>query len=98
MFKKTKKSYKSPYVSTHIWRKTFLIYDNMIHRSKEDFIFNRSSTILPIFKGLKLNIHQGKSFHKRLIHRWAVGFKLGELTWTRKLALYKAKQLRKKKK
>ena len=98
MFLYTKKSYKAPYVAPNTWRELFLIYDNPIHLSKEKVILDRSSTIPPVYAGLKLKIYRGNKFQSKLINRWMVGYKFGELTWTRKIALYKAKQLRKKKK
>ena len=45
-----------------------------------------------------VKIYSGKSWHRRNINKWMIGFKFGEFTWNRKLALYKAKQLKKKKK
>lgn len=98
MFLYTKKSYKAPYIAPNTWRELFLIYDNPIHLSKEKVILDRSSTIPPAYAGLKLKIYRGNRFQSKLINRWMVGYKFGELTWTRKIALYKAKQLRKKKK
>jgi len=61
-------------------------------------IYLRSSIIPNIFVGYSVEIYSGKIWHNRLITKWSVGFKFGELTWNRKLALYKAKQLKKKKK
>ena len=56
-------------------------------------------SVIPIaFLGVKVSIYNGYSLKKKVINRWVVGFKFGELTWNRKLALYKAKQLKKKKK
>ena len=46
----------------------------------------------------RLRIYNGKSYVSKYFSKYAVGFKLGEFTWNRKIALYKAKQLRKKKK
>jgi ribosomal protein S19 len=51
-----------------------------------------------MFIGSKVKIYAGMRFHSRIVNRWMVGYKFGEFSWTRKLALYKAKQLKKKKK
>lgn len=61
-------------------------------------MFTRSSVIPRSFKNLLVKVYSGKKWHARVINKWNVGFKFGELTWNRKLALYKAKQLKKKKK
>jgi ribosomal protein S19 len=70
----------------------------MVFKFNEKKIFNRSSVIPISFKNLFVKIHAGKKWYNRFITKWSVGFKFGELTWNRKLALYKAKQLKKKKK
>lgn len=92
------KSYKVNYFASATWRKIFLIKDNELHQAKEKYVTDRSSTIPSLFKGTKVKIYTGNVFHTRLLTKWVVGFKFGELTWNRKLALYKAKQLKKKKK
>jgi ribosomal protein S19 len=61
-------------------------------------MFNRSSVIPNAFVNLPVWIYSGKRWHIRLVNKWMVGFKFGEFTWNRKLALYKAKQLKKLKK
>jgi len=93
-----KKTYKISYVAPSTWRQIFLIKDNELHKKKERFIYDRSSTITPTFVGMKVNIYTGNKFIVKYINRWVVGFKYGEFTWNRKLALYKAKQLKKNKK
>lgn len=81
-----------------LWRKLFLFQKNDVFKMKERFIYSRSSTILYPFINNKVKIHSGKKWHYRFLTKWSVGFKFGELTWNRRIALYKAKQLRKKKK
>ena len=91
-----KKSYPLKYISSTTWRKVFLMSDNHIHKGKEKTVFDRSSCIPLIFLGVEVNIYNGKRFTNKWISKWMVGFKFGEFTWNRRLALYKAKQLRKK--
>ena len=98
MFTRFKKSNTTPYFARNTWRELFLIYDNPIHKSKERVVFDRSSTLPYVYNGLQVKIYRGNKFHNRTLNRWMVGYKFGEFTWTRKVALYKAKQLRKKKK
>jgi ribosomal protein S19 len=43
-------------------------------------------------------VYTGKKLHAKNVNRWMVGYKAGEFTWNKKPALYKAKQMRKKKK
>ena len=97
-FKSSKRSHKLNYIAPSTWRKIFLIHDNDVFRPKEKVVYDRNSTIPPTFVGAKVKIYAGMRFHSRIVNRWMVGFKFGEFSWTRKLALYKAKQLRKKKK
>lgn len=92
------KTFKINHVSPSTWRKIFLIHDNEVFKPKKKIIFDRHSTIPSMFIGSRVRIYAGYRFHSRIINRWMVGYKFGEFSWTRKLALYKAKQLKKKKK
>ena len=74
----------------------FLIKNNDLYRAKENFIYDRSSTIPPIFNSIQVKIYSGNHFNTKNVNLWMVGYKFGEFTWNRKLALYKAKQLKKK--
>jgi ribosomal protein S19 len=80
------------------WRKIFLIKYNNLHHKKKKVVFDRSSTVPITFTRYSVWIYAGKKLKPCFITRWMVGFKFGEFTWNRRLALYKAKQLRKKKK
>ena len=51
-----------------------------------------------MFLKYKVHIHSGKKWVVKYISKWIVGFRVGEFSWNRRLALYKAKQLRKKNK
>lgn len=73
------------------------MHENPLHRKKEKFIYDRGTTISPIYENILVNIHSGFKFKKKLVNRWMMGYKFGEFVWNRKLALYKAKQLKKKK-
>jgi len=86
------------YYSPKIWRYIYLVTNNPIYMISEKKIYNRSSTIPLILLREKSLIYTGRKWHTKKISRWMVGFKFGEFTWNRKLALYKAKQSRKKKK
>ena len=94
----TKKTFRLNHVAPSTWRKIFLIYNNEVFRPKKKIIYDRHSTIPFLFVGSTIKIYSGSKFHTRVINRWMVGYKFGEFSWTRKLALYKAKQLKKKKK
>lgn len=91
-----KKTYKISYISATTWRQIFLTQSNDIYNSQEKVIYDRSSTIPPVFTWNRVRIYTGRGFTVRNIHPYMWGFKFGEFTWNRKLALYKAKQLRKK--
>ena len=94
-----KNSYnKLNFCAPFIWRKIFLFKQSFVFKASEKSINSRSSIIPKIFTGFNVKIYSGKIWHSRLINKWMVGYKFGEFTWNRKLALYKAKQLKKKKK
>jgi ribosomal protein S19 len=76
----------------------YLIKANPFKHALEKKIYNRSCTIPKMYIGREVFIYSGKRWHTKIINKWMVGFKFGELTWNRRLALYKAKQLRKKNK
>jgi len=92
------KNDKLMYCSPFIWRKIFLFKKSFVFKTSEKFVYSRSSIIPKIFSNSDVNIYSGKRWHKRSINQWMAGFKFGEFTWNRKIALYKAKQLKKKKK
>lgn len=95
---RTTKSYNLAYISSTTWRQTFLMTEYPLHRRREKYIYDRSTTISPLYVGLRVNIYSGRKFYTKFVNKWMVGFKFGEFVWNRKLAMYKAKQLRKKKK
>jgi len=95
---KLKKTRKILYCSPNLWKKIFLFRKNSIFKTSEKLFYTRSSIIPKIYINSTVLIYSGKRWHKRLISRWMVGFKVGEFTWNRRIALYKAKQLRKKNK
>jgi len=94
LFKKNKINYFSP----KLWRIMYLITSNSVHHTSEKRIRSRASTIPHMFINSEILIYSGKRWHTRKVNSWMVGFKAGEFTWNRRLALYKAKALRKKKK
>jgi ribosomal protein S19 len=91
-----KKTYKVPYIAPSTWRQLFLIESNEAYLNEKRVVHDRSSTIPPIFSNVNTRIYTGKRYIICEIDRWLTGFKFGEFTWNRKVALYKAKQLRKK--
>jgi len=93
-----KKSFNLNFYSNCIWRRLFFLKKNKILKYEERFILTRSSAIPRSFKNIKLYIYNGHIWVPKLINRWVVGYKFGQFTWNRKIALYKAKQLKKKKK
>ena len=96
--KKLQLTFNRNYMHASTWRKIFLLIDNQVFHAKTKVIYDRNSTIPKTFIGSKVHVYSGCRFHIRYVTRWMIGFKFGEFSWTRKLALYKAKQLRKKKK
>lgn len=95
---KLTKSYPLAHISSTTWRQTFLMTEYPLHRRREKYIYDRGTTISPLYVGLRVNIYSGRKFYTKFVNKWMIGFKFGEFVWNRKLAMYKAKQLRKKKK
>jgi len=91
-------SNKLNYCSPYFWKKIFLYQQNKIFKLSEKKIFSRGSVIPRGFIRQYVQIHSGKRWYGRVITKWSMGFKFGELTWNRRIAMYKAKQLKKKKK
>jgi ribosomal protein S19 len=93
-----KKSFKILFCAPIIWKKIFFFKKSPVFKASEKFFYNRSSIIPKIYQKCNIYIYNGKIWNTRFVNRWMVGFKLGEFTWNKKPAIYKAKQLRKKKK
>lgn len=93
-----KKTFKQPHLGPNTWRQLFLHLSSEVIEEQDKFLFERSSVITPLLTSSRIKIYNGKSYIPRMFSPYAIGFKLGEFTWNRKVALYKAKQLRKKKK
>lgn len=91
-------SKKLNFCSPYFWKKTFLFQQSTAFKYTEKFVYSRSSTIPTSFIDQLVEIHSGKKWYGRVVTKWNIGFKFGELTWNRKIALYKAKQAKKKKK
>ena len=89
------KKIKINYFSYKTWRLMYLISLNNVHKTSEKKIWYRSTTIPSMYSGCEILIHSGKKFTKKNVNRWMIGFKAGEFTWNRKLALYKSKQKKK---
>lgn len=86
------------YMSPKSWRIMYLIKTNSVHHTSEKRVKDRSSRTPLTFLGYEVLVYAGKRWHKRRVNYWMLGYSLGEFTWNRRLALYKAKQLRKKNK
>lgn len=93
-----KKSYKMSHVGPNTWRQIYLHIANEVIEEQDKFIHERCSTVTPLLASTSMRIYNGKTYFKVEFSPYSVGFKFGEFTWNRKMALYKAKQLRKKKK
>ena len=81
-----------------MWKKIFLFKKNVVFKTSEKLIYTRSSIVPTIYTYQNVKIYNGKKWITRLVNKWMIGYKFGEFTWNRKIAMYKAKQLKKKKK
>lgn len=95
---KLPQTYKISHVGPNTWRQIFLHLSSEVIEEQDKFVHERSSTITPLLSQSRLKIHMGKGYIARNLSPYTIGFKFGEFTWNRKVALYKANQLRKKKK
>ena len=74
-----------------------LIKQNSIYNTLEKKFFTKSTVIPPMFIGYEALIHSGLGWKRKRINRWMVGFTFGEFVFTKKMAIFKSKQIRKKK-
>nr|APW82399.1 ribosomal protein S19 [Urostyla grandis] len=88
---------KQGFLTLAIWRKLILIQKSFLFHATRKLIFSRSSTIPRDLTNRRTFIHTGRRFKRRFLSKWSIGYKYGSLTWNRRLAIYKAKQMRKKK-
>lgn len=86
------------YCNNFLIKKLFLYKSRPIIKKSKKMIFSRSSIIPVFFIGYNVFIYNGKKWKTHFILKWSQGYKFGELTWNKKIAFYKAKQLKKKKK
>jgi ribosomal protein S19 len=68
------------------------MHENKLQKTKEQIIIYRASTIPYTFLGIKVNIYNGFKYKKKTINKWTIGYKFGELTWNKKIAIYKKKK------
>ena len=92
-----KKSNKLNYFSSQVIRSVYLIKLSDIHHTSEKKIFSRGSKIPRAYNNHEVVIHRGNKLKVKNINSWIIGFKFGEFTWNRKIAMYKSKQKKKKK-
>lgn len=90
-------SRKLLYVPKSVWKRIFLYKRLPVFHAEHKFMYERSSVLPLAFVKSKIFIHNGKKWVTKFGHEWQVGFKFGEFTWNRRIAVYKAKQMRKKK-
>ena len=93
-----KRKNKLNYLSPNVLRSVYLVSLNPINHNAEKKIYARGSCIPEIYLNQEVVISKGRGFRTKYINRWMTGFKFGEFTWNRKIALYKAKQKKKKSK
>ena len=95
---KISKKPKINFFSSSLWRSMYLVNLNDVYHSSEKKIPAKGSVIPLSYKGYEALVYNGRSWQRKYINRWVCGHKFGEFTWNRKIAVYKAKQMRKKSK
>jgi small subunit ribosomal protein S19 len=84
---------KGPFVDTYLIKKVVSLQEQKIRRLK---IWSRRSYILPQFVGQTVEVHNGKDFISLEVTEQMIGHKFGEFAMTRKRAIHKKKDKRKK--
>lgn len=82
--------------SNSILKKLYKVHFKQQLNALDFFIFSRNSNIPMIFLYRNIKTYNGIKWVNKFILRWSIGYKFGQFTWNRKLALFKAKQLKKK--
>lgn len=75
--------WKLAYFSSSVWRRIVMLKKKRYLR-KQKMFYDRSSTIPHCFSFYTFKIHKGRKFRKLWIHRYNIGFKFGEFSYTRK--------------
>lgn len=86
------------FFSRTMWKK--ILYYVKTHNIKfyDKYILHVNSKLPKFLINQKLFFYNGRYWITRIGSRWMVGYSAGSFLWTRKLAFYKVKQLKKKKK
>ncbi len=69
-----------------------ILIKSAIFVRKHIYIFKKATKITPIFLNKWVYIYNGKRFFRRYIYAKYVGYRFGELVWTRKPAIFKKKK------
>ncbi len=86
-------AWKNPYIQNVVLEKALQIKDSK--KSLPIKIWSRSSTILPIFAGLRFMVYNGKDFSPIIVTPEMSGFKFGEFVPTRARSKFKKKKKKK---
>jgi small subunit ribosomal protein S19 len=89
----TRSLWKGPFVDTYLIKNIVFLQEKNTKRLK---IWSRRSYVLPQFVGHTVEVHNGKDFISLEITEQMIGHKFGEFAMTRKRALHKKKDKRKK--
>lgn len=88
-------TWKSIYFNRYTLLKSLKKKNLALLKKKKIFIFDKSLTILKSFIGSYVLIYKGNLFRKLLVNKYAVGYKFGEFTHTRKPFTYPVKKKKK---
>lgn len=88
--------YKPLHYNKYFFRK-FVMSEQLNNLKRYNkYTYSRNLTIFKYEKFEYIYIYNGRHWFKKTLNPWIVGFKLGEFTWNKKPALYKATRLKKK--
>lgn len=90
-----KKKKKLNYFSPNLIRSLYLNKSNPIYKVSEKKLYSRGSKISLSQVNQKIYVYNGSQFKYLSINKWMVGFKFGEFTWNRKVAMFKVKRKKK---
>lgn len=84
------------FFSAQIVRKSFFFKKTDKKILGERRVYSNKTTIPTFFLNKETYVYNGKFWNKKYFSKFHVGFKFGEFKWSRKIAMYKVKQKKKK--
>jgi ribosomal protein S19 len=89
--------WKGPFVDSNLLKRIAVKLRKQPYHKHTFLTRSRSSVVLDCFNNLVIAVHNGNSYYYIKMKADYVGYKLGELVYTKKTAVFKKKRNKKKK-